>query len=134
MRLKILALILASLTLISCSEPPYTNIDNTQLKALLEQGVVLYDIRRADEWRQTGTVKTSKRLTFVDTGGRLMPNFMPNFLPAVNKNQPVILICRTGNRSGVLARHLIEEMGYTQVYNVRDGISRWIRDGNPVIR
>jgi rhodanese-related sulfurtransferase len=25
-------------------------------------------------------------------------------------------------------------MGYTQVYNVRDGITRWIGDGQPVTR
>jgi rhodanese-related sulfurtransferase len=52
----------------------------------------------------------------------------------IRRKKPVILICRTGNRTSTLARHLVEHMGYTQVYNVRDGITRWIRDGQPVIR
>ena len=42
--------------------------------------------------------------------------------------------CRTGSRTDALARHLVEQMGYTQVYNVRHGISRWIGDKNPVAR
>ncbi len=134
MFLKISTLLLLWLSLLSCSEPPYTNIDNAQLKTMIEQGVAVYDIRRIDEWRQTGIIKDSQRLTFVDTNGRMLDNFLPRFMQTVKKDQPVILICRTGNRSGVLARYLIEQMGYTQVYNVRNGISRWIREGNPVTR
>jgi len=129
---KLSALFIMWLTLVSCAEPPYTNIDNAQLKMLMEQGVAVYDIRRIDEWRKTGVVKNSHRLTFVNANGRMLPNFLPQFTQSVSPNQPVILICRTGNRSSVLARHLMEQMSYTQVYNVRDGITRWIRDGNPV--
>jgi len=59
---------------------------------------------------------------------------MHRFTSAVGKDDPVVLICRTGNRTSTLARHLVEQMGYTQVYNVRDGITRWIRDDRPVTR
>jgi rhodanese-related sulfurtransferase len=41
---------------------------------------------------------------------------------------------RTGNRTGTLARLLVEQLGYTQVYNVRNGITEWIRESNPVKR
>lgn len=134
MAFKIPVFFILLLSLLSCSEPPYTNIDNLQLKVLVKQGVAVFDIRRLDEWQKTGTLSNSKRLTFVDKNGRVQADFLPKFTQSIDKNQPVILICRTGNRSGVLARHLIEQLGYTQVYNVRDGITRWIRDGNPVIR
>jgi rhodanese-related sulfurtransferase len=52
----------------------------------------------------------------------------------VGKNDPVILICRTGNRTDTLSRALIEQLGYTKVYNVKEGIVRWISDGLPVVR
>lgn len=117
-----------------CAEPPYTNIDNTQLKTLVGQGVLLYDVRRPEEWRQTGVVAGSRKLTFVDDNGRLNPEFLSRFASEVGKDQPVILICRTGSRTDKLARLLVEKMGYTQVYNVRDGITRWISDKNPVIK
>ena len=117
-----------------CAPPPYTSLDNNQLKALVQQGVPLYDVRRPEEWRETGVVDGSRLLTFVDARGRPLPDFFSRFTAAVGKNDPVILICRTGNRTDVLARHLMEEMGYTRVYNVEHGISRWIRDKQPVAR
>ena len=59
----------------------------------------------------------------MDAGGRPNPEFLPRFAEAVGKNDPVILICRTGGRTDKLARELMEQHGYTQVYNVRNGIT-----------
>ena len=127
-------IVIFAFALSACAEPPYTNVDNTRLQALLAQGVPVYDIRRAEEWRQTGVVEGSRKLTFVDAGGRVNPEFVPRFTAEVGKNDPVVLICRTGNRTDALARELVEKLGYTQVYNVRDGITRWIGEGNAVVR
>jgi len=124
---------LASLLLAGCSEPPYTNIDNTQLKTLLQQGTPLYDVRRADEWRQTGVVEGSRKLTYVDASGRENPEFLRNFVAEVDKNEPVILICRTGNRTNALGYELAKQ-GYTKIFNVRDGITRWIGENQPTVR
>lgn len=128
------ALLLVLLPLCAYAAAPYTNIDNQQLKSLQAQGIPVYDIRRAEEWQQTGVVEGSHRLTFVDEKGRLMPDFVAKFTQAVNKNDPVILICRTGSRTDVLSRALVEELGYTRVYNVKNGITRWVSEGLPVVR
>ena len=32
------------------------------------------------------------------------------------------------------ARELMEKMGYTKIYNVHNGISRWFGEANPVVR
>ncbi len=109
-------------------------IDNQQLKTLQAQGIPVYDIRRTEEWAQTGVVEGSKRLTFVDDKGRVNPEFVEKFTSAVNKNDPVILICRTGNRTDTLSRALAEQLGYTKIYNVKNGITRWISEGLPVVR
>lgn len=118
----------------ACAEPPYTNVDNAGLQQLLDRDVPLVDIRRPDEWHQTGVVGGSRLLTFVDANGRLMPEFLDTLTERFGKHDPLVLICRTGNRTDVLARHLVEKLGYTQVYNVRRGISSWIRQGLPVSR
>lgn len=131
--LRIIGLFMLSAA-VGHAAPPYENADNQQLQALLGQGVPMYDVRRADEWRQTGVVAGSRRLTFVDKNGRLNPDFLPQFTQAVDKNDPVILICRTGSRTDFLARYLVEKLGYTKVYNVREGITGWIREGRPVVR
>lgn len=130
---RLLAIVLFALSLGACAEPPYTNVDNGKLKELLAQGVPLYDIRLPEEWRQTGVVEGSRKLTFFDAAGRTNPEFLPRFSAEVDKNAPVVLICRSGNRTDAVARELVK-MGYTQVYNVRNGINRWLSDGHPVVK
>ena len=118
--------------LLAIVQPPYINIDNAELKKLLSQGVKIYDIRRAEEWKQTGVVAGSQRLTLFDARGGQNKEFMPTFTQQVSKDEPVILICRTGNRTKAAAQYFGKQLGYTQVYNVKDGITKWISDGNPV--
>jgi rhodanese-related sulfurtransferase len=133
MLLRYLFLFLSLLPLSACSEPPYTNIDNQQLKTLQSQGIPVYDIRRLDEWTSTGVLEGSHRLTFVDDKGRVNPEFVEKFTKEVGKNDPVILICRTGNRTDTLSRALAEQLGYTKIYNVKNGITRWISEGLPLV-
>lgn len=128
------AALLVALTLGGCGKPPYNNVDNAQLQTLIAQGVPVYDVRRPEEWKQTGIVEGSRTLTWVDKSGQPTPEFLPRLAAEVDKNAPLVLICRTGNRTDALARELMEKHGYTQVYNVKDGITRWIGEGNPVVR
>ena len=69
MLLRLPGALLLTLALGGCAEPPYTNVDNAGLKTLLAQGVPVYDIRRAEEWRATGVVEGSRKLTYVDARG-----------------------------------------------------------------
>ena len=129
---RLFSLAFAALMLSGCAEPPYTNVDNQGLERLMQQSVPVIDIRRPEEWRETGIVEGSLGMTFVDASGRVVPGFLETFGTAVSKDQPVVLICRTGNRTDVLARHLVERLGYSQVYNVREGIMGWLGEGRPV--
>lgn len=132
---KLLLATLLAVLLAGCSEDIlYTNIDNQQLKTMLDEGVTIVDIRRPEEWRQTGVIDGSVQLTSFDGSGRLKADFMPRFSAAVDKNEPVVLICRTGNRTRALSAYLSSELGFTQIYNVRNGITSWIREGKPVSR
>jgi rhodanese-related sulfurtransferase len=135
MRVRTLIPAILLLLLAACTaDLGYTNVDNDELLKLQAQGIPLYDVRRAEEWRETGVVKGSKRLTFVDASGQLSPQFMPEFTRSIAKDVPVILICRTGNRSSVLAKYLVEKLGYTHVYNVTHGISGWLGEKRTVSR
>ena len=132
LKMAALGLLLSLAIMQIFKEPPYINIKNDQLKIMLERNIPVYDVRRPEEWRQTGIIEGSQLLTFVDADGRVQENFMHRFTADVGKNDPVILICRTGSRTRSLAYYLIEELGYTNVYNVEDGITRWIREKRPV--
>jgi rhodanese-related sulfurtransferase len=49
------------------------------------------------------------------------------------KDQPVYVVCRSGNRSLVAARTLVEA-GFTDVRNVEGGMIAWAAAGFPVQR
>ncbi len=51
----------------------------------------------------------------------------------VPKGEKVLVYCRTGRRSAV-ASQMLEDAGYTDVYNMGGGISEWIEAGYPVVR
>ena len=110
----------------------YSNIDNAKLKELTEQGVLLVDIRLKEEWQQTGIVEGSKTITFFDRTGNINPNFVPEFTALAKPDQPVMLICRTGNRTQAASRAIAEQLGYKNVMNVTNGITGWMAEKRPV--
>jgi len=132
LRLLLLALALGSATMLIFKKPPYTNIENDQLQVMLNNNIPIYDIRRPEEWQQTGVIEGSQLLTFIDANGQIKPDFINRFTTEIDKNAPVILICRTGNRTSKLAHHLMAELGYTNIFNVDDGINQWLREKRPV--
>ena len=120
--------------LLAVTPPKYSNVNNVTLKSLLAKGTKIIDIRRKEEWDQTGVIEGSHKLTAFDGRGNFVRSF-PNGLKSVaGENEAVILICRSGNRSSTIANLLVERARYEKVYNVAEGIVRWIKDGNSVIR
>jgi len=120
--------------LLGVTDPSYTNVGNDALKDLLARGVPIVDLRRQDEWTQTGVIKGSTLITAFDGRGQFQPAFLDAFEKLAGPQDEVILICRTGSRTRAMSRHLGDKMGYAKVYNVQNGITKWIADGNPVVK
>ncbi len=112
----------------------YSNIDNAFLKDLIANGVTVVDIRRPEEWQQTGIVKGSKTITFFDHTGRINPNFLSEFTAIAKPDQPVALICRTGSRTQAASQAVAQQLGYKNVMNVTHGITGWIAERRPVVK
>lgn len=131
----VLAILMSMTVLLAQAAEPshYTDIDTAELVTLVNKGVKVVDIRRTDEWRQTGVIPGSKLLTAFDARGQLNASFPSEFESLVGKNEQVVIICRSGNRSTVLSRALAERVGYTNVYNVAGGIVRWMDMGNQTV-
>jgi rhodanese-related sulfurtransferase len=108
-------------------------VDSAQLARLLAAGVPIIDIRTEGEWRESGVVPGSKLLTFFDERGRSDP---PAWLQKVQEvakpGQPVIVICRSGNRTRAASQFLSEQAGYQKVYHVQGGILAWEKEGRPL--
>lgn len=108
------------------------NISGDELRSLVTRGVPVVDIRVAWEWRETGVVPGSRKMTFFDDrGGYDAGAWLASLSRVAGRDEPVILICHTGVRSRVIANWLSGGVGYTRVYNVTRGIDDWIRRGHP---
>lgn len=109
-------------------------IDNAELARLSATGVPVIDVRTAAEWRDTGVVPGSRLLTFFDEQGRSDSAAWLEKLKSIAKpGQPVIVICRSGNRSQKVAQMLSQQAGYRTVYNVKEGIGAWAKDGRTLV-
>ena len=118
--------------LLSVKPPAFSSIDNEQLKQKIADGITLIDIRRPEEWQQTGIVEGSIKATAFDAQGRFLQTFLDTLNNTVKPDEEFALICRTGNRTAALSNWLASKGGYDKVLNVRDGIVSWIEQGLPV--
>lgn len=128
----------AALSLTAClAEAGPTLSARDALDQVQAGAITLIDVRTPGEWRQTG----------VPVGAALIdmnnPQGSQGFVDAVraqvkgDRNAPIALICRSGNRSTYMQK-VLEDQGFTRVYNVREGMGGsaagpgWIKQGLPI--
>lgn len=106
---------------INCnSQEEIKTISTSALKTMLaKEDVQLLDVRTSREIEQ-GFIKKAKFINFFDD------DFATKAIAQLNKNKPVYLYCRSGNRSEKAAR-ILKEKGY-EVYNVLGGYNKWKKE------
>lgn len=110
------------------------NIDNAELARLVAKGVPVIDIRTAGEWKSTGVIPGSKLLTFFDEKGNAnSAQWLASAKGLATPDQPVILICRSGNRTRAATQFLSEQAGYKTVYNVSSGVNGWLSEKRTLV-
>jgi rhodanese-related sulfurtransferase len=116
------------LTLLTASvliAAPARDISSTEAKAIIDKNrnVFVLDVRFPQE-RAQGYIP----------GSVLIPiDRVEKRLNEVPRNRPVVVYCAVGSRSRIVAQAL-SGMGYPEVYNMRDGITGWYRNGFPIQR
>ena len=99
-----------------------------------ENGGVVIDIRREEEWKETGIIKGSQTITAFTKDGKIHPDFPKKFFDLINDvDVPILLYCRTGNRTGILGKALIDQVGQTNVSHLSDGRVGWKKQGFPIV-
>ena len=98
--------------------------------------LTLIDIRRPDEWKQTGVAKGALEINMAH------PQGAAGFVKQVeaelggDKHAPVGLICRTGNRTTQMQK-VLTDAGFTNVVNIKEGMAGsgagpgWLARGLP---
>jgi len=85
-----------------------------------KQGLQIIDVREPDEWAG-GHIEGAHHIPMNDVPARL---------GEIDRDRPVVTVCRSGARSGQVATYLAQA-GFT-VHNMEGGMSTWQRQGLPV--
>jgi len=111
-----------------------SSLSNEELQKWEGQGAVIVDIRTAEEWRATGVIPGSKTITFYDHQGHFDLTEFSKTLNQIapNPKTPVVLVCRSGHRSGEAGKMLALQWPERNILHLGKGISEWIREGKPV--
>jgi sulfur-carrier protein adenylyltransferase/sulfurtransferase len=90
----------------------------SELKQMLDnkEEIQLIDVREQHEY-QAGHIESA-----------LIPmNTIPQNLEKISKDKKVIMICRSGNRSGNVIRFM-EGNGFENLYNLKGGLLAWKKE------
>ncbi len=119
------ALLLLSVPPAGCAEQlPTTTPDAVhQRLESREAKPLIVDVREPHEY-QAGHID----------GARLAPlGNVADELEGVAKDREIVLVCRSGNRSGK-AQKILADRGYTNLENMEGGMLAWEKRGYPVAK
>jgi len=102
------------------TRPAVPETDVAGALAQAQQGAVLLDVREPHEW-QAGHAPGAVHVPL----GHLTPDAVPG-------DGPVVVVCRSGNRSAYATAALLS-VGRTAV-NLVGGMQAWSQSGQPVVR
>lgn len=95
-------------------------IDRSEARALIEDGAQLVDVRADHEW-DAGRIAGATHLPLDELAERA---------GEIDRERPVVLYCRGGNRS-TMAASALAEAGY-EAMKLSEGIVGWAEEGLPV--
>lgn len=100
---------------------PVAAVDVAGARDMQQKGAQLIDVREPREFA-AGHAVGARNVPLGQVGARLAE------IPA---DGPVLLICRSGNRSGQ-AQDILQRQGRTNTYNVTGGTAAWQAAGLPM--
>ena len=115
----------------------FKSLSTKEFQQKREEGYVVIDIRRPDEWEHYGIIEGSHKITFFDTfGGYDLDKFLEAFTKVVTeKEQPFILVCAHANRTKTVGELMGLKLGYKNVYELDGGINwGWIDKGLQTVK
>ncbi len=102
------------------------DVDDQEMIKLSNLNIPIVDVRRSSEWDQTGVIPNSILLTFFDEEGNYnFDEWYEKLQLEINVSNPIILICRSGKRSKIIAKMMDKEFDII-IYNAQSGINSWI--------
>ena len=114
----------------------FKTIGVEEFEKLKAEGLPVIDIRTAGEWKDTGIIEGSHKITFFSEQGQalLADWFFEVGHLVKDKKEPFIIYCAHASRTQSLGQGLIQ-MGFENVYELKDGIENgWIKAGKKTVK
>ena len=126
MNIRFYIKIIVGLLIVKFAFAEVIDVNNEEIIKLSNVNIPIVDVRRSSEWDQTGVIPNSILLTFFDEEGNYnFDEWYEKLQLEINATDPIILICRSGKRSKVVA-NMIDEKFNTIIYNAKSGLNSWI--------
>jgi len=108
----------------------YKNIKPAQARKLIKENkdnpnFVILDVRTEREFKN-GHLKNAKNIDFFS-------NSFQDSLKKLDTSNMYFIYCKGGNRSSK-ALSQMKEMGFQKIYNLLGGITRWQKEGYPIVQ
>jgi rhodanese-related sulfurtransferase len=98
-----------------------TTVSVAEAAALRDQGAFVLDVREPDEWT-AGHIPGATLIPLGELAGRT---------DEVPGDQPIVVVCRSGNRSAE-GRDILLGAGFPTVTSLDGGVTDWARAGMPI--
>ena len=104
------------------------------VEKMIDDNIIMIDVRRPDEWERTGIIKNSHLMTFFDEyGNHNISKWIRDFEKLVtSKEQTFVLICAHANRTRTIGNYLIDQ-GYKNTAHLYGGMALWMQELREVI-
>jgi len=132
--MKIFLLIVTILSLNLFAD--FKTLDIAEFEKLKKEGIPVIDIRTPDEWKTTGIIEGSHKITFFNVQGQplLADWFFEVGHILKDRKAPFIIYCAHASRTQSLGQGLMQ-MGFENVYELKGGIENgWIKKGKKTIK
>ena len=126
MNIRFYIKIIVGLLMVKFAFAEVIDVDDQEMIKLSNDNIPIVDVRRSSEWDQTGVIPNSILLTFFDEEGNYnFDEWYEKLQLEINVSNPIILICRSGKRSKIIAKMMDKEFDII-IYNAQSGINSWI--------
>jgi rhodanese-related sulfurtransferase len=95
------------------------------VRLINKEDAMVLDVREANELEQ-GSIIDSKHIAL---------SALPEKLDSLssNKDQPILVFCKTGNRTTQACKLLLKN-SYSNVFGLKGGITAWVNDQFPITK
>jgi rhodanese-related sulfurtransferase len=129
--LKIVTLLIFSISFLSCGQSTKENKEAEPMEAIQKRvvslispedlnnlkDIQLIDVRTPEEFDE-GHLNNAMNIDYYDD------NFMNDMSSKLDKSKPIYIYCKSGGRSGKASKKL-KQQGFIKVYDLQGGIINW---------